>query len=65
MDVKTLSITEVIVNKVDECKFALFNFMNKKCSYWLKGSYIQTLERSSYNNPKLLPSETQQMTLFG
>lgn len=26
MDVKTLLITEVIVNEVDKCKFALFIF---------------------------------------
>ena len=57
MDVKTLSITEVIVNKVDECKFAIFNFMDKECSYWLKGSYIQTLEQSIYHNPQFIVSK--------
>ena len=46
MDVKTLLITEVMVNEVDECKFALFDFMDKKCCYWLKGANIQTLARS-------------------
>lgn len=46
MDVKTLQITEVAVNEVDECKFALFDFMDKKCNYNLRGSYIQTLSYS-------------------
>ena len=57
MDVKTLSITEVIVKKVDECKFAIFNFMDKECSYWLKGSYIQTLEQPIYHNPQFIVSK--------
>ena len=46
MDVKTLLITEVIINEVDECKFALFDFMDRKCCYWLRGSNIQTLSIS-------------------
>lgn len=46
MDVKTLLITEVIVNEVDENKFALFNFMDRKCCYYLKEANIQTLASS-------------------
>lgn len=56
MDVKTFSITEVIVNKVDK-GFARFNFTNKECSYWLNGSHIQTLEQSIYNNPQFIVSK--------
>lgn len=58
MDVKTLLITEVIVNEVDECKFALFDFIDEKCSYWLKGSNIQTLSRIlGYSYPRYIVSK--------
>ena len=58
MDVKTLQITEVIVDEVDECKFAIFNFINSKCSYWLKGPNIQTLSVvMSYHYPQYIVSK--------
>lgn len=58
MDVKTLLITEVIVNEVDECKFALFNFIDRKCEYWLRGANIQTLAHSQgYTYPRYIVSK--------
>ena len=58
MDVKTLLITEVIVNKVDECKFALFDFMDRKCCYGLRGANIQTLAHSQgYKYPRYIVSK--------
>ena len=58
MDVKTLSITEAIVNEVDECKFALYNFMDRKCCYWLKGANIQNLSHSQgYDYPRFVVSK--------
>ena len=58
MDVKTLLITEVIVNKVDECKFALFIFDERKCDYNLRGANIQTLSHSlGYTHPRYIVSK--------
>ena len=58
MDVKTLSITEAIVNEVDECKFALYNFMDRKCCYWLKGANIQNFSHSQgYDYPQFVVSK--------
>ena len=58
MDVKTLLITEVIVNKVDECKFALFDFRDRKCCYGLRGANIQTFEHSQgYKSPRYIVSK--------
>lgn len=58
MDVKTLQITTVTVNEVDECKFALFDFIDSKCSYWLKGPNIQTLSVvMSYHYPQYIVSK--------
>lgn len=49
MDVKTLDISKVKVDEVDECKFALFEFKERKCCFWLKGANIQTLSQSLGN----------------
>lgn len=58
MDVKTLQIIEVTVNEVDECKFALFNFMDRKCNYNLRGSNVQTLSHScGYTYPQYIVSK--------
>lgn len=58
MDVKTLLITEVTVNEVDKCKFALFDFMDRKCCYMLKGANIQTLAHSlGYTHPQYIVSK--------
>ena len=58
MDVKTLTITKVKVDKIDDCKFALFIFDNKNCSYWLKGGIVQTLSHSICGfNPRYLVSK--------
>lgn len=58
MDVKTLLMTEVRVNEVDKCKFAIFNFIDKKCCYWLKGANIQTLTPSQgYTCPRFIVSK--------
>ena len=37
-----LRITEVKVENIDECKFAMFYFEGRKCNYWLKGATVQT-----------------------
>lgn len=58
MDVKTLLITEVTVNEVDECRFALFTFNERKCCFNLRGANIQTLSRSqSYACPQYIVSK--------
>lgn len=58
MDVKTLQIIEVAVNEVDECKFALFVFNERKCCFWLKGANIQTLAHSQgYTYPQYIVSK--------
>ena len=58
MDVKTLLITEVIVNEVDKCKFALFIFDERKCDYNLRGANIQTLSHSlGYTHPRYIVSK--------
>lgn len=46
MDVTTLRIAEVVVDEVDECEFALYNFMDRNCCYWLKGANIQNVRHS-------------------
>lgn len=61
MDVKTLLITEVMVNEVDECKFALFKFMDRKCDYNLRGANIQTLSHSlGYTYPQYIVSKDKE-----
>lgn len=60
MDVKTFLITEVIVSEVDKCKFAFFNFIGKKCCYWLKGAELQTLACSQgYSYPQYIVSKNK------
>jgi hypothetical protein len=58
MDVKTLEISKVNVDEIDECKFALFVFNERKCHFWLKGANIQTLAHSQgYTYPQYIVSK--------
>ena len=58
MDVKTLEIFKVDVTEIDECKFALFIFNNRKCDFNLKGPNIQTLAHSQgYTYPQYIVSK--------
>lgn len=58
MDVKTLEIFKVNVDEIDECKFALFTFNERKCHFWLKGANIQTLAYSGgYSSPRDIVSK--------
>jgi hypothetical protein len=58
MDVKTLKISKVKVDEIDECKFALFTFNERKCHFWLKGANIQTLAHSQgYTYPQYIVSK--------
>lgn len=43
MDVKTLKIFNVNVTKIDECKFAFFDFNDSKYTFDMRGTNIQTL----------------------
>jgi hypothetical protein len=58
MDIKTLLTTKVTIDEVDECKFALFIFDERKCDYNLRGANIQTLSHSlGYTNPQYIVSK--------
>jgi hypothetical protein len=58
MDVKTLLITEVTVSEVDECKFAIFDFNDRKCDFNMRGPNIQTLSHScGYTYPQYIVSK--------
>lgn len=58
MNVKTLEISKVNVDEIDECRFALFIFNERKCCFNLRGANIQTLSRSqSYACPQYIVSK--------
>lgn len=52
-----LRITEVKVENIDECKFAIFFFEGRALNYWLKGATVQTKSVcGGCNDPKYLVS---------
>lgn len=57
MDVKTLEISKVNVTEIDECKFALFVFNERKCHFNLRGANIQTLAQSGGNSARYIVSK--------
>ena len=57
MDVKTLEFSKVIVDKIDECHFALFEFNERKCWFNLRGANVQTLENSGGHSARYIVSK--------
>lgn len=57
MDVKTLEMFKVNVDEVDECRFALFVFNERKCHFNLRGANIQTLVNSGGNSARYIVSK--------
>ncbi len=58
MNVKTLQIIKVNINEIDECKFAIFDFNDRKCNFNMRGPNIQTLSHScSYRYPQYIVSK--------
>ena len=56
LNVKTLDMSKVKVDEVDECKFALFVFNERKHWFNLRGANIQTLENSGGHTARYIVS---------
>lgn len=57
LNVKTLDMSKVKVDEVDECKFALFVFNERKCWFNLRGANVQTLENSGGHSARYIVSK--------
>ena len=53
---KSLEVSKVDIDCIDDCGFAAFTINGEKYNYWLKGSEIQTAHYVFGNNTNYLVS---------
>lgn len=53
---KSLEISKIGIERIDDCGFAVFTINGEKYNYWLKGPSIQTAHYVFGNNTSYLVS---------